>query len=54
MSVLIRWSVMRSIHPKTYFISDGLDQANYTVDAPCEKYESILSELKNKGYAITF
>ena len=43
-----------SIHPKTYFISDGLDQANYTVDAPREKIlESILSELKSKGYAVT-
>lgn len=47
-------SFVRSIHPKTYFISDGLDQANYTVDAPREKIlESILSELKNKGYAVT-
>ncbi len=46
---------VRGIHPKTYFISDGLDQANYTVEAPREKIlESIISLLKEKGYAITY
>ena len=46
---------VRSIHPKTYFISDGLDQANYTVEAPREKIlEKILSVLKEKGYAVTY